>query len=66
MKAGDCVKYLKNTALNGGSMNVSKVENGKVLCDYFYGSDLEHRQDWFSIEDLEIIKYGDNSLRKEE
>ncbi len=59
MKAGDYVKYLKNHAFNGGSMNVSKVENGKVLCDYFYGPDLEHKQAWFPVEDLEVIKYGE-------
>lgn len=62
---GDQVRHKHLLYNNGLSMNVSEVENDKALCDFFDGPEMEHKQEWFHKNDLEIVRYGDGGFRNQ-
>ena len=60
---GDKVKH-KRLFVNGGlAMSVLEITDSKALCDFFEGADIVNKQEWFDIEDLEVIIYGDSGFR---
>ena len=63
IKSGDYVKH-RTLFVNGGlAMNVIDVEEGKALCEYFDGAEQIHKQAWFSVDDLEVVTFGDGGFR---
>lgn len=42
---------------------LDKLED-KAQCDFFDGKEMINKQDWFNLEDLEIVIYGDGGFKK--
>jgi hypothetical protein len=41
--------------MKGFAMNVSEIDGEKALCDHYEGSNLELKQTWFDMVELEIV-----------
>jgi|GEM_PF-3600277 len=63
IRSGDYVKH-KSLFINGGlAMNVIEVEGSRALCEYFEGAEQIHKQTWFSVNDLEVVTFGDGGFK---
>jgi len=57
-KQGDFVRH-KTRILNGGiPMTVIEVGGQHAKCSFICGSEGDHKEEWFSFDELVVVKYG--------
>ena len=63
IKEGDRVRHI-NPKINGGlDMPVLEVSNGEALCTHLDPEDKDFKDDWFALDQLILIHYGDGGFK---
>lgn len=63
IKEGDSVRH-KNPLINGGLvMPVLEVQGDKALCTHLHPKNAVFKDDWFSLDQLELIHSTDGGFK---
>ena len=60
IQVGDYVRH-RTKLLNGGvPMPVVATDGQKAKCSFFEGSESIHLEEWFDIDELTVVNFGNN------
>ena len=59
---GDKVMHKTDNKYNAFQMEAKKIEEGKILCDYFDNVEKKTKEKWFDENELELVQKAEGGF----